>query len=244
MRSMEFWDSVKRGEISAVEQLVTDEPELLKLKGEWGWTALHCAVSTKTISMVNLLVAQGAEVDARDNNGETVLFQIADIIPEYTDIMLLLLKAGADINAKNTWGRTPLHETAIYGDYLAAQFLIDHGAEVNSKDNNGLTPLHIAAEDGLPDMITLLIANGASVNAASIDGNTALHWAIMANIMRHKFQYHLATIETLLQHNADIMAQSLDAKYPLDLARAQIDYPEIAALLVQYGAGQFGHWLS
>jgi ankyrin repeat protein len=60
------------------------------------------------------------------------------------DVVVALLKAGANVNAKNQnehWGTTPLHAAAHANQASIAQLLIDHGADVNAKDMNGQTPL-------------------------------------------------------------------------------------------------------
>jgi hypothetical protein len=71
---------------------------------------------------------------------------------------------GADINAKETDGETPLLliTSEASNAYKAAdvEFLLTHGAEVNAKDNNGNTPLHEAALHGLTDIAELLRQHG------------------------------------------------------------------------------------
>ena len=55
-----------------------------------------------------------------------------------------LLEAGADLNARDRFGRTPLHEAAAAGFVAAVELLLANGADPNAKDHSGLTPIHEA----------------------------------------------------------------------------------------------------
>ena len=56
-----------------------------------------------------------------------------------------LLDHGAEINARNNLGRTPLHQAAdVDIGYTVALNLIDRGAEINGRDDGGKTPLLLA----------------------------------------------------------------------------------------------------
>ena len=59
----------------------------------------------------------------------------------HKEIAELLIAAGADVNAKNKYGTTPLHKAAFYGHKEIAELLIANGVDVNAKKNNGRTPL-------------------------------------------------------------------------------------------------------
>ncbi|MDA8085716.1 MAG: ankyrin repeat domain-containing protein, partial [Nitrospiraceae bacterium] len=95
----------------------------------------------------------------------------------YLKSVEVLIKQGADVNAKNNNGYTPLHRAAEFGHKDVAQTLIAHGADVNAKDNNGDTPLHEAAEGGQADIVKLLIAHGADINARDNAGRIPMQVA-------------------------------------------------------------------
>ena len=87
------------------------------------------------------------------------------------------LDAGADLNAKDGGGETPLHAAVFKGHKEIVELLIEKGADVNAKAGFGSTPLHDAAFSDLKEVTELLIANGADVNAKNDEGGTPLDWA-------------------------------------------------------------------
>ncbi len=124
---------------------------------------LHMAAEKGSRVLAELLLADGADVNAKDTSGYTPLHVAAG--KGSRDVAELLLANGADVNAKG-WGGTPLHMAAKYGRTDLAALLLAHGADVNSKDGPfGGTPLHVAAENGHTDLAALLLANRADVNA-------------------------------------------------------------------------------
>ena len=75
------------------------------------------------------------------------------------------LAAGADVNAKNEDGVTPLDHATLWGHKEIVELLLAKGADLNAKDNDGWTSLHNAAYRGHKQIVELLIAEGADVNA-------------------------------------------------------------------------------
>lgn len=79
------------------------------------------------------------------------------------------IEAGANINAADEWGYTPLHEVAKVGGVEAAELLLSMPEHTgpNAADSEGYTPLHGAARAGSVKMVQLLLASQADVNARS-----------------------------------------------------------------------------
>jgi ankyrin repeat protein len=102
----------------------------------------------------------------------------------------LLVASGANANAADCAGRTPLHEAARNGHTGIAEFLIANGAEVSATayeqpipapldcTRHCETPLHEAARSGHRDVARLLLAHGADVNAERQDGSTPVMLAV------------------------------------------------------------------
>ena len=91
------------------------------------------------------------------------------------------LADGADVNAKDDNGWTPLHWAAGIGHKEVSEYLITMGADVNAKTSLGSTPLHGAAMGGHKEIAERLIAKGTDVNAQSEKGRTPLDWATEKN---------------------------------------------------------------
>jgi ankyrin repeat protein len=123
---------------------------------------------------VKQAVANGVDVNAKNNDGCTALFIAAN--RRNKEVVELLISEGADVSVKTTVGRfTPLHEVR---SKEIAELLINNGADVNAKNGNGWTPLHSAALDSYRNIIELLIEHGADVNAKNSNGGTPLDAAI------------------------------------------------------------------
>ena len=101
-----------------------------------------------------------------------------------------LLDAGANVNAHNNDGWTPLMGAAFKGQTTTAAKLLAHGANVNAARNDGWTALMLAADDDYASTVAVLLANGADVAAKNEDGETAMQIAddwesrIRSNVMR------------------------------------------------------------
>jgi hypothetical protein len=90
------------------------------------------------------------------------------------DEVKLLLTKGADVNAKDSEGKTPLMNAAYYGKKEIAKFLLENGANVNARYVDGCTALIWAAGEGEAEVLEILLKHGADVHAAERNGYTAL----------------------------------------------------------------------
>ena len=92
------------------------------------------------------------------------------------------LKAGADVNARDEYGNTPLHLAVSYSKNLAViNVLVEAGAHVNARNSVGRTPLHKAGMyTKNPTVITALVKAGAEISAKNKGGKTPLQFAMEA----------------------------------------------------------------
>lgn len=99
-------DVAKTGTGEKLKALLAKEPTLLNVKNVRGSTPLHLAAINPDPSVIDVLLAAGADVNVADEEGFTPLHMAA--FHRQADYALLLLEAGADVNAKTVYGRTPL----------------------------------------------------------------------------------------------------------------------------------------
>lgn len=138
---------------------------------------------------VKMLLDHGWNVDMPKENGSTpLMFALSDFDFWKEDSALLLIRRGANVNAQNKEGTTPLHLVAGMGlspggtpsahskkmVLVVLNALLARGAHVNTPDHQGETPLMIAAENLRPDLVRILLQHGARVNLRTKERETAL----------------------------------------------------------------------
>ena len=145
---------------------------------------LHKACYTGNVGAVKKHLADGVDVNTRDNAGWTALHESVSHGEE--EIVELLIASGAHVNAKDNDGETPLHHALGHGfcgnSPKVASLLIAAGADVNAKSTGGWTPLHYVTEFSCEDLakcdpqltVEQLIVKGADVNSMNEDRETPL----------------------------------------------------------------------
>ncbi|KAK8099138.1 ankyrin repeat-containing protein [Apiospora kogelbergensis] len=128
----------------------------------------------------------------------------------------MLLGAGADPNARNIRGETPLHGVTPGSPGLVDSF-VRHGADIDAVDNNGFTPLLtlMSPYHRRPNIGTVerLIDHGADVNKATNKGNTIMHM-IMMNFGEYSTE-DIPHLIKLLRTGGDLSKKNHDGLVPL-----------------------------
>lgn len=193
---------------------------------------LHSALKGGHPSIARAHIELSEFINDQDENGDTPL-HLAIL---YKDVFELLLKSGADANAPNNQGETPLHKVTEFGSPAHCKMLIDAGAKTAPLDNKERIPLHYAANYGNHDIVKFLIVSGADVNAVDINGRLPIHNAVQGNIWRHELENYVRTVEVLIQAGSDLNAKTNKRETPLDLAKGRYGHEALATLLIQHGA--------
>jgi ankyrin repeat protein len=146
-KSASFHAAVKSGDLELVKALLKEQADLVFTRdSSFGGTPLYWAAVNGHKGVAELLLANKAEVNAKDNLGWTPLHSAA--VTGRKVVTELLLANQADVNARDNNGATPLNGAVSNGHEDVAALLLANQAEVNAKDNNGRMPLHLAVDKG------------------------------------------------------------------------------------------------
>jgi ankyrin repeat protein len=207
-RAQTINEAVQQGNLARVRRLLASNPRLANFVGPDGNQPLHLAAGTGNEDIVRaliaaradvngvgsrqdhftplfnaaqqgrpeiarLLLANGANVDARDSLGNTPLAFAAD---NHADVAEVLLAAGANVNARRDTqdGWSPIFTAVDHDAVEAMRVLLRHGADPEIRSNNGNAAIHIAADRGYVRPIALLVSAGQSIDTPNADGNTPL----------------------------------------------------------------------
>ena len=152
---------------------------------------LHDAAKAGDLQVVQKLIVQGADVNAKAVRDETPLMHAA--LAGNGDIVNYLLQRGADINARNASGLTALHAAAYAGQTEIVSLLIAKGAIVNDSSNHfETTPLLMATEENHIETVRSLLEHGADINAVEMNGFNVTskagwreHWEVLKLLLAH-----------------------------------------------------------
>ena len=190
----------RTGNVDAVKVLLAHGADVNAKESWHGETALMWAVAQKHAAVARELLAKGADVNARSTANKWERQNSAEPREKWlplgslsalefaarqgcVDCVPVLIQAGADINAPDQDGITPLLSSIINGHYDIANVLLENGANPNIADRTGRTPLYSAVDDHtMPasnrpspkeidnettslDLVKTLVAKGADINA-------------------------------------------------------------------------------
>lgn len=173
-KAVSLLDSRGKDPVGELRKLVREPGFNPNAVDRYSRSLLDLAAIFEHVDSLKLLLESGADVNANEGGrGDTVLMW-ANTKP----IAELLLKHGADLNARNKAGQTALMVSLWRGRYEVADLFISKGLDVNDRDRRGETALMQAARDGRMKALCLLLSRKADPDLADDKGNTARSLAI------------------------------------------------------------------
>jgi ankyrin repeat protein len=219
-----------------------------------GKALLEAADDFDNVGAVRSLIADGADVNARNAYNETPLMRAGS--HGYTKTIRLLIKSGADVNAKSADGYTPLILSAQYGYADAVRLLLEAGADLRAKNNDGMSALFSAGSQGRGETWDLLKGAGAESDSPADEmlgnaglGRTEVVEKLIAGgvsadakgprdytaLLLASLNGHADTVRFLLAHGADANIADKYGWPPLKWALFA-HHPEIMRMLIRVGA--------
>ena len=177
---------------------------------EDGQTPLHIAAICNHVSIEKYLLVNEADNSVQDSSGSSALHEAVRY--GNVDVIKALLDSGANVNAKDNLGKTPVmiispkeKSQEIY------KLLISYRADLNEKDMFGDTVLHNAIMvNSDAETVSILTNNGADINTRNKEGVTPLHIAVQKD--------NVAVARLLTENGADIHTLDAKGKSSLDMA--------------------------
>ncbi len=218
-------ETVEASEVNRIRTMIKDSPDLINARdsSQESDTKLHTAARLGQATVVQFLLENGAEVDARNKSGRTPLHEAA--ATGRRAVVQLLLDRKADPNATDRSGNTPGHLAAAEGYKAVLEALLTAGADPNAKSTDGMTPLHRAGAKDRKAVAELLLAKGARVNEPDGSGQTALHLAAGAG--------NVTVLSALLDGGANLEVKDHLSATPLVSAVTQVRLPVVKLLLAR-----------
>ena len=260
-----------------VTKFLLDHGADIEAKDQKDQTPLMHAVLSP-VEVVKALIKKGANIHAKNDQGKTALQialdhnrqEIVNVLEEQAqlnkklietsrkgDLKALkeLLNQGANPNAKDEEGRTPLMSAAVFSsDDDVMNNLLENGADVDAQDNEGWTALHYASQRGKFKIVKFLVKQGANPNATDKHGVTPLMLAYTTTEVTKFLLDHGANVNAtdkgdrtalmsaytaeatnfLLDHGADIEAK--DHRDWTPLMYAVFSPVEVVKALIKKGA--------
>jgi ankyrin repeat protein len=193
------------------------------------------AVIKKDTIKIEHLLQSGVDINTQHPSSGTIVLMIASSYYYYDDMVAFLISKGANINLKDSEGKTALLWAAS-NSLENAKVLIANGAKVNEAANDGMTPflqatLGVSSGKVPIEMCELLRKNGANINSTlkrtSAMGWNALHYAAVNG--------DAELIKYLIKHGANVNKATGEGSTPLFLAKLG-EYDKVIKILKNAGA--------
>jgi ankyrin repeat protein len=145
---LDVFEAAAFGDVDRLTELLSEEPSLVTSYSGDGFTALHFAAFFGRFEAAVVLIERGAEVDAFGRGWMTGTAMHSAVSRLQSDVVRILLEAGANPNLRQSAGWTPLHSSAANGDVTSIELLLASGADPAATNDEGRSVIDLATESG------------------------------------------------------------------------------------------------
>ncbi|XP_057337863.1 putative ankyrin repeat protein RF_0381 [Microplitis mediator] len=222
-------NAVKKNQTNIVKLLLSKNFQVNYSSKKLTNSPLHWAVTNTNYEIIEMLLNNQADVNAKNQYGKTSLHLAIE--KKNLKITELLINFGADINALTNHQETPLYIATNKLCLKMIKLLLNKQADVNAEAINGVTPLFRAVDLQSREIVEYLLENGSNINFVCksfwYDGYTPLHLA--AELGNEEI------VKILLDRDANINAKTKNELIPIFVA-AEKNHGNIVKVLLDHRA--------